>query len=312
VSRGFNLSEWALEHRSLTLFLLLAFTLAGVLAYATLGLKEEPEFKFKLMLVRVLWPGASAEEIERQVTDKIERKLQDTPHLDYVRSYSRPGESVIFVNLLGATRSFDVDYTWYQVRKKIADIRAQLPTGAIGPFFNDEFGDTYSNIYAVSGEGFGYADLKTYADLLRAEILRVPGVEKADLLGLQDEKIWVEFSHKKLAALGVDPQQLFAVLAQQNQIVPAGRVTTDDTNLQVRVTGGFESVAEIESVAVRLNGRSFRVGDVATVHRGYVDPPVSKMRHQGREVLGVAVTMRQGGNTVVVGGGHDAAGKPRH
>ena len=306
---GFNLSEWSLKHRSVTLFFLLAFTLAGALAYATLGLKEEPEFKFKLMVVRVLWPGASAEEIEQQVTDKIERKLQDTPNLDFVRSYSRPGESVIFVNLLGSTRAFDVDYTWYQVRKKVADIRAQLPAGAIGPFFNDEFGDTYSNIYAVSGEGFGYADIKTYADLLRAEVLRVPGVEKADLLGVQDEKIWVEFSHKKLAALGVDPQQLFAMLAQQNQVTPAGRVTTDEANLQVRVTGGFESVAAIESVAVRVNGRSFRVGDVATVHRGYADPATSKMRHQGREVLGVAVTLRQGGNVVAVGRGIDATVK---
>jgi multidrug efflux pump len=303
----FNLSEWALRHRTLTLFFLILLTAAGVLSYATLGLKEEPEFKFKLMVVRVLWPGASAEEIERQVTDKIERKLQDTPHLDYVRSYSRPGESVIFVNLLGATRAFDVDYTWYQVRKKVADIRAQLPAGAIGPFFNDEFGDTYSNIYAVSGEGFGYADIKTYADLLRAEVLRVPGVEKADLLGVQDEKIWVEFSHKKLAALGVDPQELFAVLARQNQVVPAGRVTTDEANLQVRVTGGFESVAQIESVAVRVNGRSFRLGDVATVRRGYADPPSTKMRHQGREVVGVAVTLRRGGNTVELGRGLDAS-----
>jgi multidrug efflux pump len=304
---SFNLSEWALRHRSLTLFFMLLFAAAGVLAYATLGLKEEPEFKFKLMVVRVLWPGASADEIERQVTDKIERKLQDTPHLDYVRSYSRPGESVIFVNVLGETRAFDVDYTWYQVRKKVTDIRAQLPAGAIGPFFNDEFGDTYSNIYAVSGEGFGYADVKTYADLLRAEVLRVPGVEKVDLLGVQDEKIWVEFSHKKLAALGVDPQQLFAVLAQQNQVVPSGRVVTDEANLQVRVTGGFESATAIESVALRVNGRSFRVGDVASVQRGYADPPVAKMRHQGREVVGVAVTMRRGGNTVELGRGIDRA-----
>jgi multidrug efflux pump len=309
VSGGFNLSEWAVKHRSLTLFFLLLFTAAGILSYATLGLKEEPEFKFKLMVVRVLWPGATAEEIEQQVTDRIERKLQDTPYLDFVRSYSKPGESVIFVNLLGATRAFDVDYTWYQVRKKVADIRAQLPAGVIGPFFNDEFGDTYSNIYALSGEGFGYAEVKTYADLLRAEILRVPGVEKADLLGVQDEKVWVEFSHTKLAALGVDPQSLFAQLAQQNQVASAGRVHADQANLQVRVTGGFESVEAIESVALRLNGRSFRVGDVATVRRGYADPPATKMRHQGREVIGVAVTMRRGGDVVALGRGIDAAVK---
>ena len=309
MSGGFNLSEWAVRHRQLTLFFLILFTAAGALAYATLGLKEEPEFKFKLMVVRVLWPGATAEEIEQQVTDRIERKLQDTPHLDCVRSYSRPGESVIFVNLLGSTRAFDVDYTWYQVRKKVADVRAQLPAGVIGPFFNDEFGDTYSNIYALSGEGFGYADMKTYADLLRAEILRVPGVEKADLLGVQEEKIWVEFSHKKLAALGVDPQSLFGLLAQQNQVASAGRVQGDQANLQVRVTGGFESVHAIETMALRLNGQSFRLGDVATVRRGYADPPTSKMRHQGREVIGVAVTMRRGGDVVALGRGIDAAVK---
>jgi len=309
VKQRFNLSEWALQHRTLTLFFMLLFTAAGVLAYATLGLKEEPEFKFKVMVVRVLWPGATAEEIERQVTDRIERKLQDTPHLDYLRSYSKPGESVIFVNLLGETRARDVDETWYQVRKKISDIRGQLPAGVSGPFFNDEFGDTYSNIYAISGEGFGYADLKTYADLLRADILRVPGVEKADLLGVQEEKIWLEFSHKKLAALGVDPQQLFNALAQQNQVVPSGRVTTDEANLQVRVSGGFESVQAIEAAALRVNGRSFRVGDVATVRRGYADPPATKMRHQGREVVGVAVTMRKGGDVVALGRGIDAAVK---
>jgi multidrug efflux pump len=304
---SFNLTERVLRHRTLTLFFLLLLTAAGLLAYGTLGLKEEPEFKFKTMVVRVLWPGATAEEIARQVTDKLERKLQDTPRLDYLRSYSKPGESVIFVNLLGETRAGDVDDAWYQVRKKAGDVRSELPAGAVGPFFNDEFGDTYSNIYALSGDGFSYRELKDHADLVRAELLRVPGVEKVDLLGLQDEKIWVEFSHKKLAALGVDPQQLFSVLAEQNRVAPAGRVVTDQANLQVRVTGGFESVQAIESVALRVNGRAFRVGDVASVRRGYADPPVTKMRHQGREVIGVAVTMRRGGDVVALGEGLDAA-----
>ena len=284
---GFNLSAWALRHRTLTLFFLLLFTLAGVLAYATLGLKEEPEFKFKVMVVRVLWPGATAEEIEQQVTDKLEKKLQDTPHLDYLRSYSRPGESVIFVNLEGHTRARAVDDTWYQVRKKTADVRPELPAGVIGPFFNDEFGDTYTNIYAVTGDGFGYAEVKDYAELLRAELLRVPGVEKVDLLGVQEERVYVEYSQQKLAALGIEPQQLFGALAQQNRVAPAGRVDTGSANLQVRVTGGFESLADIESVALRANGRSFRLGDVAAVRRGYADPPGAQMRHQGREAIGV-------------------------
>ena len=208
---GFNLSAWALRHRTLTLFFLLLFTLAGVLAYATLGLKEEPEFKFKTMVVRVLWPGATAEEIEQQVTDKVEKKLQDTPHLDYLRSYSRPGESVIFVNLLGSTRERAVDDTCYQVRKKTADLRVELPAGVIGPFFNDEFGDTYTNIYAVAGDGFGDAEVKDYADLLRTELLRVPGVEKVDLLGVQAENVYVEYSHQKLANLGLDEETVRTV-----------------------------------------------------------------------------------------------------
>jgi multidrug efflux pump len=307
MSSGFNLSALALHHRALTLFFLLLFTLAGMLAYATLGQKEEPEFKFKVMVVRVLWPGATAEEIEQQVTDKLERKLQDTPNLDYLRSYSRPGESVIFVNLAGSTRAKAVDDTWYQVRKKVADMAVELPAGVIGPFFNDEFGDTYTNIYAVTGEGFGYAEVKDYADLLRAELLRVPGVEKVDLLGVQEEKIYVEFSHPKLAALGLDSQQLFAALAQQNRVAPAGRVLTGSANLQVRVTGGFESVADVESVALRANGRSFRLGDVASVRRAYADPPATKMRHQGREAIGVAVTMSAAGDVVTLGRGLDAA-----
>jgi multidrug efflux pump len=304
---GFNLSAWALRHRTLTLFFLLLFTLAGVLAYATLGLKEEPEFKFKVMVLRVLWPGATAEEIEQQVTDKLEKKLQDTPRLDYLRSYSRPGESVIFVNLEGSTRARTVDDTWYQVRKKAADVRAELPAGVIGPFFNDEFGDTYTNIYAVTGDGFGYAEVKDYAELLRADLLRVPGVAKVDLLGIQDEKVYVEYSQQKLATLGLDPQQLFAALAQQNRIAPAGRVDTGSANLQVRVTGGFESLEDIASVALRANGRSFRLGDVATVRRGYADPPGAQMRHQGREAIGVAVTMSDGGDVVSLGRGLDAA-----
>jgi len=306
-SPGFNLSAWALRHRTLTLFFLLLFTLAGVLAYATLGLKEEPEFKFKVMVVRVLWPGATAGEIAQQVTDKLERKLQDTPHLDYLRSYSRPGESVIFVNLTGPTRAGDVDDTWYQVRKKVADVAPELPSGVIGPFFNDEFGDTYTNIYAVTGDGFGYAEVKDYADLLRAELLRVPGVEKVDLIGVQAERIYVEYSHPKLATLGIDPQQLFAALAQQNRVAPAGRVITGNANLQVRVTGDFASVADVESVALRANGRSFRLGDVATVRRGYADPPEARMRHQGREAIGVGVTMSAGGDVVALGKGLDAA-----
>jgi len=303
----FNISERALKYRALTLFFLVIFALGGALAYATLGVKEEPEFKFKLMVIRVFWPGAAADEIEQQVTDKIERKLQDTPHLDFLQSYSRPGESVIFVALRGETRNFDVDFTWYQVRKKVGDVEASLPPGVIGPFFNDEFGDTYTNIYAVSADGFSYADMKHYADLLRTELLRVDGVEKADLLGVQDEKIYLEFSNKKLATLGIDPAQLFGVLQAQNRVASAGRVVTGDSNIEVRVSGGFHTVAAIENTAIRVNGKSFRLGDIVTVSRRPVDPPVSKMRHDGKDVVGVGITMRKGYKVTELGQRIDAA-----
>ena len=290
----FNLSEWALKHRALTLFFMLLFTIGGMVAYATLGLKEEPVFKFKVMVLNVLWPGATAQEIEQQVTDKIERRLQDTPNLDFLRSYSKPGESVVFVTLRGETDSKDVDDTWYQVRKKVADMQQTLPAGTIGPFFNDEFGDTFANIYAVSGDGFAYADIKRYADLLRAELLRVEGVEKTDLLGVQDEKIYIEFSHKKLATLGIDPSQLVQMLRAQNQMGSAGRVDNAEAAIAVRVSGSFASVGAIETTAIRVNGHSFRLGDIAKVRRGYVDPPEAIMRYQGKNVIGVAVTTRNG------------------
>ncbi|MFL6623570.1 MAG: efflux RND transporter permease subunit [Sulfurifustis sp.] len=305
----FNLSEWALKHRALTLFFLIVLVLGGAFAYATLGVKEEPEFKFKVMVIRVFWPGAGAAEIEQQVTDKIERKLQDTPNLDYLQSYSRPGESVIFVALRGETRNFDVDFTWYQVRKRVGDIQASLPAGVVGPFFNDEFGDTYTNIYAVSADGFSYADMKHYADLLRTELLRVDGVEKADLLGVQDEKIYLEFSNRKLAALGIDPAQLFGVLQAQNRVTSAGRIVAADNNIDVRVSGGFDSLRAIEDTAVRINGRSFRLGDIVSVRRGYVDPPVTRMRHAGKDVVGVGVTMRKGYNVTELGHRIDATVK---
>ena len=302
----FNLSEWALKHRALTLFFMLLLTAAGMVSYATLGLKEEPEFKLKMMVLRVVWPGATAQEIEQQVTDKIELGLQDTPNLDFLRSYSKPGESVVFVSLRGATPSAEIDDIWYQVRKKAADIQGTLPAGTAGPFFNDEFGDTYTNIYAVSGDGFAYADIKRYADLLRADLLRVEGVEKTDLLGVQDEKIYIEFSHKKLATLGIDPQQLVALLRAQNQMGSAGRIDNSETNIAVRVSGSFAGVDAIENTAIRVNGHSFRLGDIAEVKRGYVDPPESKMRHQGKEVVGVALTTRRGFDVTKLGKTVDA------
>ena len=216
---GPNLSEWALGRRSLMVFLMLACAAAGVMAYERLGRGEDPPFTIKTTIVKVLWPGATSAEMINLVTDRIEKKLEETPSLDYLRSYTKPGEAVIFVNLKDTTAPKDVPDIWYQVRKKVQDIANQLPSGVQGPFFNDEFGDTYSVIYAFTAEGFSYRELKDYVDTVRARLLRVPDVNKVDLVGVQDEKIYIEFSHARLAMLGVPVDQILEVVRKQNAIV---------------------------------------------------------------------------------------------
>ena len=296
----FNLSEWALEHRSMVLFLIVVCALMGALAYTKLGQSEDPPFTFKVMVVRTDWPGASARDVEQQVTDRIERKLQELP-LEWIRSYSKPGESLVFISLKDSMHSSNVPEYWYQVRKKIGDIRNNLPAGVRGPFFNDEFGDTYTNIYAITADGFAYRDLKAFGDRVRAELLRVPGVAKVDYIGEQEEKIFIEISNAKLATLGVEPAQIFQTLANQNAVAAAGTFETPSDRIYLRPTGALDSVAAIRDLAIRANNRVFRLGDVAEVARGYVDPPVQKMRFHGREALGIGVTMVKGGDVIELG-----------
>ena len=216
--KHFNLSEWALSHQTLVLYLMIVLAFVGVGSYLRLGQAEDPDFTFKLMVVRTNWPGASADEVERQLTDRLERKLQETPHLDFLRSYSKPGESTIFVFVKDSTRPAEIRDAWYQVRKKVGDIEATLPQGIQGPFFNDEFGDTFGNIYALTGDGFTYAQLKDAADRIRNQLLRVKDVAKVDLIGEQDERIYVELANAKLATFGVSPTDVFATLAQQKAV----------------------------------------------------------------------------------------------
>ncbi|TMG74859.1 MAG: efflux RND transporter permease subunit, partial [Betaproteobacteria bacterium] len=258
----FNLSEWALRHQAFVGFMLVMLILGGVFAYLRLGQREDPEFTFRVMVVKTLYPGATAKEVEEQVTDRLEKKIQELPYLDYLRSYSRPGESEIFVTPRQDVPPREIADLWYEVRKKIGDIKHTLPPGVVGPFFNDEFGDTYSVLYAFSGEGFGYAELKDYVDEARQQLLRVPNVEKCDLIGTQDEKIYVEFSDKRLAQLGLDSVQVGAALQAQNSVVPAGTVITPSRNVPLRVSGKFNSIAEIEALPLYINGNTFRVGDV--------------------------------------------------
>jgi multidrug efflux pump len=299
--KGPNLSEWALGHRSFVLFLIVALGCAGVYSYLRLGQAEDPAFTFKVMVVRTLWPGATAREVEQQVTERLEKKIQEVPWFDYTRSYSKPGESMIFVLLKDFTPPPEVPNAWYQARKKIADIRHTLPDGVRGPFFNDEFGDTFGTIYAFTADGYSFAELRDYVERVRNELLRVPDVAKIDMIGDQDEKIYVEMSHRKLATLGIDPLQIFSVLSAQNNLVPAGNFETGDDRIFVRVGGAFESPESVREIGIQANNRLFRLGDIATIYRGYVDPPQLKVRYRGQEAITLAIAMRKGGDILALG-----------
>jgi multidrug efflux pump len=306
VSR-FNLSTWALEHRALVLYAVLVTAIAGAWSWTRLGQSEDPPFTFKAMVVSAKWPGATAEEVERQVTDRIERKLQELSHrLEFTRSYSKPGESFVFIMMRDSAPAAVVPDTWYQVRKKVGDIRHELPAGVIGPFFNDEFGDTFGNIYALTADGFSYAELKDWADRLRLELLRVPEVAKVELFGVQEERIFIEISNTRLATLGLDLRELAATLQAQNAVTTAGAFHTEDETIYLRTSGDFDSVDSIRELSVRVGDRSFRLGDIAEVRRGYVDPPRSKMRVNGVEALGIGISMAKGGDILRLGRALDA------
>ncbi len=305
--KNFNLSEWALEHQALVLFFMIALFAAGSFSYFKLGQAEDPEFTFKVMVIRAIWPGASPAEMEQQVTERLEKKLQETPYLDNVRSYTKSGETTIFLALRDTTPPAEVAGVWYQVRKKIGDIRHTLPEGTLGPFFNDEFGDVFGNIYAFTGDGYTYAELKDYVEEVRKEILRVPAVAKAEIIGDQDQKIHVETSHRKLATLGVDPLSIFNVLREQNAMTPAGSIDTRSDRIFLRISGSFDSVESVREIGIQANGRLFRLGDIARVTRGYVDPPSQKVRYMGQEAIALAVSMAKGGDILQLGEDLDKA-----
>ena len=298
MSGRFNLSEWALRHRSLVLYAMLVTAILGVLGFTRLGESEDPPFTFKVMVIKTLWPGASAQQVEREVTDRIERKLQETPNVDFLQSYSRPGESMIFFNIKDSAPAGAVPPTWYQVRKRVGDMANELPQGVNGPFFNDEFGDVYTNIYALEGDGYSFAELRDYADELREELLRVPGVAKVDYFGEQTQVIHVEISNRKLANLGVTPADIEAVLKAQNAITAAGSYETASDHITLRESGQFHTVRSLQDVTFRADGRLLRLGDIAHIYRGYEDPPEQQMRFEGHPVLGIGVTMQTGGNVI--------------
>jgi multidrug efflux pump len=298
---GFNLSRWALEHIPLTRYLMVALLIGGIMSYGQLGQDEDPPFTFRAMVVRAIWPGATALQMADQVTDKLEKKLQETPYIDKIRSYSKPGETLIILQLRESTPPKEVSAAWYQVRKKIGDIRSTLPAGVVGPFFNDEFGDTYGSIFALSGDGFSYAEVKDYADFVRQQLLGVPSVAKVEMFGVQDEKIYIEFSHKKFAQLGIPFDAIVSQLNAQNSVESTGVLVTPTDNLQVRVSGAMKSPKDLENLELRANGTTFRLGDFATVKREYKDPPQDKMRFNGKEVIGLGISMEKGGDIIEMG-----------
>jgi len=298
---GPNLSAWALAHQQMVLFLIIVLMGAGVLSYFNLGRAEDPDFTFKVMVVRTLWPGATALEVEREVTERIEKKLQETPWVDTLRSASKPGDSMVFVLLKDYTPKKEVPEAWRQVRKKLDDIRHTLPDGVQGPFPNDEFGDVQINIFALTGDGFDLAALHRYADQVALDLKQVPDVRRVELFGVQDEKIYLEIAPHRLANLGITPGQIGEALQKQNRVSPSGFVDTATDRMQLRVSGGFDSVERIRNADLLVNGQHFRLGDIARVSRGFADPPNPQMRVGGQPAIGIGVVMDKGGNVISLG-----------
>ncbi len=299
---GFNLSAWALNHRAFTRYLMVVLLFLGVVAYFQLGQDEDPPFTFRVMVVRTYWPGATAQQVAEQVTDKLERTLQEAPYADKIRSYSKPGESQIIFEIKDYSKPSEVADVWYSVRKKIGDMRYTLPQGVQGPFFNDEFGDVFGVIYALQADGFSPAEVKDIADDVRQQLLRVKDVAKVELFGVQEEKIYIDISRKKFTQLGLDWNAVLAQLGQQNAVESAGALQTPQDVVQIRVAGQFDAVSRVRAMPVRgSSGQQFRLGDIANITRGYMDPANVKVRFQGQQVIALGVSMTKGGDIIRLG-----------
>jgi len=299
--REFNLSAWALKNRSVIAYFMLLALIAGVVAYFRLGRSEDPTFIIKTMVVQAAWPGATVEDTLKQVTERLERKLQETPKLEFLRSYTTAGVTTIFVNLKGETTGREVPDIWYHVRKSIGDIRHTLPVGIVGPGFNDDFGDTFGIIYGFTADGFTHRELRDYVEDVRSKLLSVPDVSKIEILGAQDEKIFVEFSMKELASLSVDRSSLIAALQAQNVVQPAGTLQTGYETLALRLSGAFRSEQDVMNTNFAVGNRMLRLGDIAQVRRSFADPPQPLFRINGEPGIGLAVAMRDGGDILALG-----------
>ncbi len=308
-----NLSRWAIEHPALVRFFIVLILLVGVRSYFQLGQAEDPPFTFKVMLIQATWPGATAQEVSEQLTERIEKKLQEMPELDFVQSYAKAGETALFVNLKETTRGRDVAEAWYQVRKRIGDLKSQLPAGVQGPFFNDEFGDTFGSIYAVTGEGFSRADLRHAAEDAQREVRRLPNVGKVELFGVVPEKIYIEIAAQKFATLNLTPQQIMQAVQEQNGVVANGRVENDVLSIPLRVSGPYSDVERLRETIIRVGAHSLRLGDIAEVSRRYEDPPATEIHSQGEPtvLLGRVAGERRrcGGDGAAVASAMDALQK---
>lgn len=299
--KKFNLSEWALDHRSFVAYLMIVFLVAGVYSYLKLGRDEDPPFVFNAMLINVQWPGATTDEMMNVVTDRIEKKLQEIPSLDYVKSETKAGNSTITVALKESTPASEIPNVWYVVRKKIGDISATLPQGVQGPFFDDEFGDTFGTIYAFTSDGFTQRELRDYVTDIRTQLLGVPNTAKISLLGGQDEKVYIEFDTKQLSGLGIDRDQAIESLRAQNAVTPSGVVTTQNDRIILRISGEFTSAQSLYGVNFYANGRFYRLTDVAKIRRGYAEPPQPMFRYKGQPALGLAISMVPGADILQFG-----------
>ena len=303
--KPFNLSEWALDRSSLLWYFMIVAVIAGFFSYLKLGREEDPDFTIKTMIIQAQWPGASAEEVTRQVTDRIEKKLEELESLDFTRSITTAGQTIVFVNLLPTTKARDVQPTWVRVRNMIGDIKGDLPSGVVGPFFNDHFGDVYGNIYAFTSDGLTQRQLRDRVEGVRSKVLTVPNVGRVDMVGAQDEAIYLEFSTRKLAALGVDQTAVLNTIKAQNAVTPSGFVQAGPERIAVRVGGQFTSEDSLRSINLRVNDRYFPLTDLATIRRGYADPPTTLFRFNGEPAIGLAVGMKAGSNLLEFGAALD-------
>src|SRR5690242_1154916 len=299
--KHFNLSSWAVSHPTLILFLMIVLGAAGFFSYQKLGRAEDPYFTVKVVNVSAIWPGATAQEMQTQVADPLEKKLQELPFFEKVQTYSKPAFTAMQVTFRDSTSPKDVPYLFYLLRKKLADAQDQLPQGLLGPVVNDEFSDVDSILYMMTGDGADYAQLKKTAEGLRQKLLKVNGVTKVNLYGTQAERIFVEFSHAKLATLGITPQALLDSLAKQNNVTPAGTGETSAQRVPLRVTGGLDGANAVAETTVESSGRVFPRGETANVTHDYVDPPTFKVRQGARPALGIGVVTANGANILELG-----------